>query len=102
MLITPEFGSRQRLVSVFTALELEGDMMTEKELCNKCRLCERACPTKAFSGESSDRFAKMDEFACVFREEKYNYKEPYIHCGYCSKVCPAGEDRKPVTVLNIL
>lgn len=89
-LITREFGPRHRLVSVFTALELRGDAMISQELCSKCRLCEKICSGMAFSGNKKDRFAHMDKFRCMARKKE----SPYLHCGFCLKVCPVGKDRE--------
>ncbi len=91
-LITREFGPRHRLVSVLTALELEGDPMVEEgSICNKCQLCQKACLTQSFSGNKhKDRRSNMNKYACLNRRAKFK-GEP---CGYCLKVCPVGEDRK--------
>ena len=91
-LVTREFGPRHRLVSVLTALELDGDPMVEEKLCNQCKLCEKACPTQSFSGNNSDTYSNMDKFACMSRRKRFN--GPFNHCGCCIKVCPVGEDRK--------
>ena len=92
-LITPQFGPRHRLVSVLTALELEGDpMVREGSLCHKCQLCQKACPTQSFSGiKGKDRRSNMNKFACMTRYTKFKTVQ---HCGYCLKVCPVGDDRK--------
>ena len=92
-LVTREFGPRHRLVSVLTALELEGDPMVEEgSICNKCQLCQKACPTHAFSGNKhKDRRSNMNKFACFSRRDKFKIQQA---CGYCLKVCPVGEDRK--------
>lgn len=91
-LITREFGPRHRLVSVLTALELEGDPMVEEKLCNKCRLCEKACATQAFSGNKDDQYSQMDKLSCARR--KRQFQGPLNHCGFCIKFCPVGDDRK--------
>ncbi len=91
-LVTREFGPRHRLVSVLTALELEGDPLVTEQLCNKCRLCEKACPTQAFTGAREDSHSLMNKFPCARRRELF--QNHYSHCGFCLKVCPVGEDRK--------
>jgi ferredoxin len=48
-LINPQFGPRVRYVSVFTAAEIEGDPVIEKDLCKKCELCRRLCPVQALA-----------------------------------------------------
>jgi epoxyqueuosine reductase QueG len=88
-LLTKEFGPRHRLVSVVTALELEGDSMLTEELCNKCRLCERACPGQSFSGGKEDKHSEMERDNCLKRRKGL----PYAHCGFCIKYCPVGQDR---------
>jgi epoxyqueuosine reductase QueG len=89
-LITREFGPRHRLVSVITALELEGDPMLPEELCNRCLLCQKACPGQVFSGNKGEKRSDMNRPSCTGRRKDL----PYSHCGFCIKYCPIGEDRK--------
>ncbi|MGQ9632213.1 MAG: hypothetical protein ACUVXI_18150 [bacterium] len=50
--ITPEFGTRQRFVSIVTDAPLKPDPMYEGEsLCDKCLLCAKYCPTESFDKE---------------------------------------------------
>jgi epoxyqueuosine reductase len=50
MLLTPQFGPRQRVGIVITELELEPDpIMAPGTLCNRCMACVRACPAGALS-----------------------------------------------------
>ena len=45
MLLTPEFGPRQRIGIIITDLELEPDPIMEPgTLCNRCMACVRECP----------------------------------------------------------
>lgn len=45
MLLTPEFGPRQRIGIIITELELEPDPIMEPgTLCNRCMACVRECP----------------------------------------------------------
>lgn len=45
MLLTPEFGPRQRVGIIITDLELEPDPIMEPgTLCNRCMACVRECP----------------------------------------------------------
>ncbi len=46
-LLTREFGSRVRLISVFTSARLEPTAMLEKDLCIKCQACIARCPEGA-------------------------------------------------------
>ncbi|NLP37055.1 MAG: epoxyqueuosine reductase [Firmicutes bacterium] len=61
LVLTPEFGPRNRFGVILTTLELEPDpMYSGKTLCNpeKCNICTQVCPTKALSsyGEKSQSF----------------------------------------------
>lgn len=50
LLITPQFGTRQKLTSIVTNAPLEPDPMCDQELCNPSQCgfqCARACPTGA-------------------------------------------------------
>ncbi|MGC9469584.1 MAG: hypothetical protein ACP5HS_13395 [Anaerolineae bacterium] len=50
--LTPEFGPRNRFVSIVTEAELEPTPMYSGEsLCDKCMECVRNCPTDAFRKE---------------------------------------------------
>jgi epoxyqueuosine reductase QueG len=89
-LITREYGPRHRLVSIFTAFEMEGDSMIEEELCNRCGLCEKFCPEGVYSGDPSLKNSQMDKIACA----KQTFSGPYNHCGFCIKTCPVGDDRR--------
>jgi epoxyqueuosine reductase QueG len=93
MLINEQYGPRARYVSVLTNLELAGDPMLEVELCRKCLVCQRLCPSKAFSAREDRLIADMDKHACAcyHRELRGEYRYP---CGVCAKTCPIGQDRK--------
>lgn len=50
VLLTPEFGPRQRVGIVLTEAELEPDPIYEgPKLCNRCMACVRDCPGQAIS-----------------------------------------------------
>lgn len=54
MLLTPEFGPRQRVGIVLTELELEPDPIYDgPQLCNKCMACVNQCPGKALKKDKS-------------------------------------------------
>lgn len=91
-LLTRGFGPRQRLVSVFTALPLDGDPLVALPLCTECGNCERICPVKALSTTPGQRLARIDAEACTANHKRLRaaFRDP---CGFCHKVCPVGEDR---------
>lgn len=92
-LLTRQFGPRLRLVSILTALELDGDPLIEEDLCTKCLLCQKICPANALAGDRKIPYADMDKRACTGngRRLRRAYRNP---CGFCIKVCPVGADRE--------
>lgn len=93
VLLNAKYGPRVRYVSVFTSLELEPDEVVGKELCTKCRLCQRLCPSQAFTTRDDAIIAVMDKTACAEHHARLREEHRYP-CGICVKVCPVGEDRK--------
>ncbi len=52
LFLSPEFGPRQRVVSIITDAELEPTPMYDgPALCDKCMACVKTCPTDAFRKE---------------------------------------------------
>jgi epoxyqueuosine reductase QueG len=92
-LLTKAFGPRQRLISVFTELELEGDPLLKVDFCGDCRDCERICPVQALTSRPGQGLADFDGQACAGegRRLRAAFRNP---CGFCLKVCPVGADRE--------
>jgi epoxyqueuosine reductase QueG len=78
--ITPEFGARQRYVSVITDAVLTPSPLVEPgSVCDQCMLCKKACPTGALSKEVDGwneveiegklyRYAKKNLWRCAWGE----------------------------------
>jgi len=99
-LINPKYGPRARYVSVLTQAKLKGDAVIAGDLCKKCEVCKRLCPTQAFTTRPDSIIAEMDTISCT----KYHQKladENRWPCGVCAKVCPIGDDRKLYDSRNI-
>jgi epoxyqueuosine reductase QueG len=92
-LLTPEFGPRVRLVSVFTDLELVPDPLMDKDLCIKCGACAKCCPKNALRVRDDSLIGDYDKMACLEMAEELTKSRTYP-CGICTKVCPVGNDRK--------
>ncbi|WP_368490352.1 epoxyqueuosine reductase [Clostridium sp. BJN0013] len=91
-LITKEFGPRVRLVSVLTSAVIPPDPVISKDLCIKCEMCKKCCPTSSLK-TTENLIADMDKKKCA--EYHAKLKSAYCYpCGVCIKVCPIGKDRK--------
>ena len=54
LLLTPEFGPRQRIGIVITEAPLQPDpIMEPKSICDRCMLCVKECPGNAISKEET-------------------------------------------------
>lgn len=51
VVLTPEYGHRQRFHIILTDAELEADPLFEGKLCGMCMQCRDICPFGALSGE---------------------------------------------------
>ncbi len=91
-LLTPEFGSRVRFVSVFTSAVLEPDPMIEKDLCIKCEACAKCCPVNALTLREDQFKGDFNLIPCLDRHIELSRDKAYP-CGICTKVCPVGKDR---------
>lgn len=92
-LLTPEFGPRVRLISVFTAARLEPSPRITEDLCIKCLACARCCPKQALRPWEDRIVADLDKIACTELAQELTRRRCYP-CGICTKVCPIGADRK--------
>jgi epoxyqueuosine reductase QueG len=101
LIITPQFGSRVRLVTVLTAAPLTVDTPL-KNRCDACMLCRDACPAKAIRGVNTtdhykDRNEALHFSRCVNKLTTEYAALPGIDapiCGICIKVCPFGRKVK--------
>lgn len=99
-LLTPEYGPRVRLVSILTNLDLPASPLQGKELCVKCGVCDRLCPSQAFTAREDVLIADMDVDACT-RHHQVLRAENRWPCGICCKVCPIGADRRLYASTNL-
>jgi len=88
LLVTPEFGSRQRLITVLTDMPLR----TDEPLpwgCRECRACVSSCP----SGSIKENPEDFDHVGC-YQQMKALVKAAGISqniCGLCVKACRGGQ-----------
>lgn len=100
VLLNPKYGPRVRYVSIFTNLKLEPDTVLEQELCNKCQVCRKLCPSQAFTTREDQIISDMNHRACAEHHAQLREEHRYP-CGICIKVCPVGQDRKIFNSVDI-
>ena len=92
LFVSTEYGSKVRLATILTDLELTPEFDIVENGCGNCKECEKACPAGAISGIVYASGMKREDF---FSAEKCsnnmkNYKDigRGAVCGICIKVCP--------------
>lgn len=101
LLITPQYGSRVRLVTVLTKAPLDVDGPV-KNRCGDCTACYDACPAQAIKGVNTETHYKSRNEAmyfsrCVKKVVGEFAKIPEVGvpiCGICIKVCPFGRKKE--------
>ena len=79
LVLSPEYGARQRLASVITNAPLKPDPLYDGDpLCDQCGECLKACPVQAFHktehhsvriGDKESLYAKVDKWRCAWVEQ---------------------------------
>ena len=110
LLITPEFGPRQRLCKVITDLPLEPDRPKEfgvTRFCSLCRKCAERCPGQAiFAGKRSTEALSVSNSAGVMKwpvaAEKCReyWLKIGTSCGICVRVCPYNKRQTGIHRMN--
>ena len=96
LIITPEFGPRQRWSIITTDAEipktLERDFDELKEFCKQCGACVKNCKGRAIYEKpiqkGSGIITHIDRSKCIESLLSNNY------CSYCLKICPVGLKKK--------
>lgn len=89
LVLTKEFGPRQRFCSVLTDAELVPDPMIEGDLCRDCNTCRDACPVQAWDGKSDIFYKPVCAHHQHWNRADQECKQP---CGICVQVCPVGKE----------
>ncbi len=92
MLITKNYGSKVRLATVLTDMELCRDMPVIENGCGDCEICKNACPAGAIFGknfiEGMQRGDFFDAEKCSAHMKTYNDIGRGAVCGICINRCP--------------
>ena len=79
MVMSPQYGPRQRIVSVFTSAPLVADPLYNGEpLCDRCKLCEKAC-----LGENYKSDALLSPSTISFAIEGKSFEYAHINRWRC-------------------
>ncbi len=105
LLVTPEFGSRQRICKVLTDLPLKPDQPIDfglRKFCERCHVCAYMCPTKAIQpGDRTTERTSISNRPGILRwpvnvAKCYLFwRENDIDCSNCVFACPWGLDARP-------
>ncbi len=100
LLITPEFGARQRICKVLTDLPLVADQPIEfgmQDFCMNCHSCANSCPARAimFEDELTEKPTSISNRTGIRRwvvnvEKCFQFwvENEGVSCGNCIASCP--------------
>ena len=97
MLITPEFGPRQRIAPIFIEKKIfeytdNLDHIWIEKQCKTCRMCQKSCPSEAIQEEKRIDIDNVPGIGamrtCIDREKCFPYFLKTAGCSICIKVCP--------------
>jgi epoxyqueuosine reductase len=104
LLITPQFGARQRICKVYTNLPLEPDQPIDfglQAFCERCRFCAHNCPVDAipFGDRTTDQTSfsnrpgilrwPVDVAKCyLFWVSNVADEQRWNDCSNCVRACP--------------
>lgn len=104
MVLTPEFGPRQRFSKIFTNMPLSHDKPISfgvKKTCDTCTRCAEACPPKALPfGEPEEGGPNKSSIKGIVKwtancEKCFSYwVKMKTDCAICMRVCPYNRDNR--------
>ncbi len=90
LVLTPQFGPRNRFATILTTVELMEDPLLDINLCRECNTCRKKCPAQAWDTVSG-KFYKSECAHYQWWDRKT--QECDKPCGLCIKVCPVGIEK---------
>jgi epoxyqueuosine reductase len=98
LLVTPQFGPRVRLATVFTDMPLDVGIAVTAGRCGDCRACLLACPAGAIKGQEWQvglpREELIDAPGCRAKAKQLLLERVGVEdavCGVCVSMCPVGQ-----------
>ena len=97
VLITPEFGPRQRLAPIYIEQKIFNftDSLEHRwieQYCDQCGLCVQECPVDAIYEEKKIHISSIPRFGdlttCIDADKCFPYFTEKFGCSICIKVCP--------------
>ncbi len=92
LFVSAKYGSKVRLATILTDLELKVELPLVRNGCGNCDKCVIACPAGAISGKTYQIGMQREEFfsaeKCSNNMKKYKDVGRGAVCGICIKVCP--------------
>lgn len=88
LVLTKEFGPRQRFCTVLTDAELVPDPLIEEDLCMGCNTCREGCPVQAWDPKSGIFYKPVCAHHQNWNRADQECKQP---CGICIQICPVGK-----------
>jgi ferredoxin len=97
LLITPQFGQRQRIAPIFIESKLfeytDNQAHTWiEDFCQSCKKCQRACPVQAIYDERKVNIQDVPGIGqtktCIDRVKCYPKFNETLGCSICVSVCP--------------
>lgn len=86
MLLTPQYGVRQLLLSIVTDAVIESDPLYKgAKLCLECKVCVSSCPAKAISSNKNSEIV-LEGRSFAFGKLNVN------RCDWAKKYCLAGDE----------
>ncbi len=80
LLLTPQFGPRQRIFAVLSDAEMEPDPLIKEPICDECFACVRGCPPSAIPKERTIEIRIEDH---IFRHGNINFDKCIpVHQGW--------------------
>jgi len=100
LLVTPQFGPRVRLATVFTDMPLDVGQPVTAGRCGDCGACLARCPAGAIKGQEWQvglpREELIDAPVCRAKAKQLLLERVGVEdsvCGVCMSVCPIGMNR---------